>query len=151
MILRGFAVEGVYPCSHERVTVSPASYTRFNASSSIPSVMGGRPHTAQKTSYEFKMAKGTEFSDVHHGYTQIKQCCVSPFLHVILEYKASCRSTSRVRAEAIFLSPKSPRWPQDLGGDGGSTKRLLDKRVRESAPIRVRLRLLLIEHKVLSS
>lgn len=50
VISRGLLVEGVYPRSHERVTASPASYTRFNACTSIPSVMGGRPHTAQRTS-----------------------------------------------------------------------------------------------------
>lgn len=45
---------------------------------------------------------------------QIMQRRSSPFLHVILGNKASCRSTKRARVEAISLLVKSPLCPQEL-------------------------------------
>lgn len=54
VILRGLIVEGKYPCSHVRVTSSPISYTRFRVNSSIPAVIGGRPHTFLDVAVAYK-------------------------------------------------------------------------------------------------
>lgn len=53
---------------------------------------------------------------------QIMQRRISPFMHVTLENKASCRSAKRARVEAISLFVKSPLCPRELSWAWGRHK-----------------------------